>query len=416
MLVCSGPRQVINAATLYAVYDADLANKDATSIDRSFLGFFENIKKLADDDYQQVLILSAMAFTLIIWVFSALFLIAAVLFYVLFLWHWIPRADGGLGGYCERKINASLVQVVTKRVNKALEREQRSRVKADYKHAMATGEKPTLARQATLPTIPNVGPGMDEDKLPEMPTMQRSDTFSTLPPYASRPGTPGSIEMNAMDQKRPVPSRSATSSSKPYSTRAGLVANASEMGTSSPLSPAPSMPSVDYSRYGSPAPISPGGYSRAGTQRSNPSLRHQVSTSSSSLGARYTETPANYGEMPYPPPARSPTVRPEGYGNLPPMPQGSVRPFTPVDGRSSPAPSSVYSNRSGPGLPRNPGQNQSRLNGGGFQAYQPSRSATGPAPYRPQQQPTRNMSEDYFGQQPSPGSAFDHDVESQRRY
>lgn len=409
MIVCSGPRQVINAATLYSVYDADLANKDATSIDRSLVGFFENIKQLAEDDYQQVLILAAMAFTLIIWVFSALFLIAAVLFYVLFLWHWIPRADGGLSGYCARKVNASLVNIVKTRVNKALEKEQKSRLKAEYKHTKATGEKPTLARQATLPTIPDLGPGLDGDKLPEMPTMQRSDTYTTLPPYASRPGTPGSIEMNAMDQKRAVPSRTGTSSSKPYSARAGLVANASEMGTSSPLSPAPSVPSVDYNRYGSPAPISPsapGGYSRAGTQPSN-GLRHQTSTSSSSFGARYAETPSNYVEMPYPAPARSPTARPDGYGNLPPIPQGSARPFSPVDGRSSPA-SSVYSNRSGPTLPRNPGQHQSPLNGGGFQAYQPGRSAMGPAPYRPQQQQPQ--------QQPSQGSAFDYDLESQRRY
>lgn len=417
VLVCSGPRSVINAATLYSVYDADLANKDAESFDRSFVGFFENIQQLANEDYQQVIILSAMAFTLIIWIFSALFLIAAVLFYVLFLWHWIPRADGGLGGYCERKVTESLVKIVTKRVNKALAREQTSRMKA----TKGGGEKPVLGRQATLPTIPDLGPGMDGDKLPEMPTMQRSDTFSTLPPYASRPGTPGSGSIELMDQKRPVPSRAGTSSSKPYSTRAGLVANASDMGTSSPLSPAPSLPSVDFSRYGSPGPRSPGGgFSRAGTSN-NPSLRHQPSSTSSSLGGRYTETPANYGEMPYPAPARSPTARPDGYG-LPSIPQGGalspragtprMDPFAAGDGRSSP--SSLYSARSG--APSRAAAMQSPL-GGGFSAYQPTRSATGPAPYRPQpqQQPARNNTTgDYFSQ----GSAFeyDYDVEGQRRF
>lgn len=421
VLVCSGPRQVINALTLYSVYDADLASKDATSIDRTFMGMFENIDKLAKDDYQQVIILSAMAFTLIIWIFSALFLILAVLFYVFFLWHWIPSADGGLSGYCERKVNDSLVKIVTKRVNKALEREQKSRMKAEYK-AGRPGEKPMLARQATLPTIPDLGPGVDGgDKLPEMPTMQRTNTYATLPPYASRPGTPGSIELSAMDQKRPVPSRSGTSSSKQYSTRAGLMANASDMGVSSPLSPAPSMPSVDYNQYGASGPHSPAGFSRMGTQSSNPSLRHQQSTTSS-FGGRYTETPANYSEMPYPAPARSPTVRPDGYSNnLPPIPRGNAgTPFSAAEGRASPAPSSVYSTQTGPGLPRHPGQNQSSLNGGGFQAYQPTRSATGPAPYRQQQQqpPRNNTTGDYYRRQPSQGSAFeyDYDVESQRRY
>ncbi|MBE3110993.1 MAG: hypothetical protein IMZ46_10865, partial [Acidobacteria bacterium] len=413
MIICAGPRSVINAATLYAVYDADLANKEATSIDRTFMGFFENIQQLANEDYQQVVILSAMAFTLIIWAFSALFLILAILFYVLFLWHWIPRADGGLGGYCERKVTESLVKVVTKKVNKALERQQTSLMKTDYKAGKGS-EKPMMNRQATLPTIPDLGPGMDGDKLPAMPTMQRSDTFSTLPPYTSKPGTPGSIELNAFDQKRPVPSRAGTSASTStayYSTRAGLVNNASDMAVTSPLSPAPSLPSVDFNRYGSPAP-SPGpqrGFSRTGTQASNPSLRHQPSTTSSSYGGgRYTETPSNYNEMPYPAPSRSPSARPDGYGNLPPIPQGSalssrsgtprMEPF-PADGRDSPA--SMYSARSG-GPPR-----------AGFQAYQPSRSATGPAPLRhpQQQQPARNNTTgDYFSQPgQGQGSAFEYD-------
>lgn len=393
VLVCSGPRQVINALTLYSVYDADLAS-DETAFDKSFTGFFKNIEKLANDDYQQVIILSAMAFTLVIWAFSLLFLIVAIFFYVFFLWHWIPRADGGLSGYCERKVNDSLVKIVTQRVNKALAKEQKERLKAEARAAKGAGEKPgLLARQATLPTIPDVGP-VGDDKLPEMPSLQRAETFATLPPYSSKPGTPGGIELGAMEQKRPPPSRSATGASQPYSTRAGLVANASEMGTSNPLSPAPSLP--DFSRYGSPRPSSPGsGYARGPQPQS---LRHQMSTSSV---ARYTETPANY-DMPYPAPTRTPSTRTDGYPSLPAVPQdGRFSPFSP-EGRSSPAP------RGG--------------GGGGFQAYQPSRSATGPAygVQRPQQQqPARNMTDGgYFGHQPSErdGYGYDYDVESQRRW
>lgn len=319
-------------------------------------------------------------------------------------------------------------------------------MKADYKAAKTVGEKPTLGRQATLPTIPDVGlrSSSGGDELPEMPSLQRAETFSTLPPYASRPGTPGSIELNSMDQKRPLPNRAGTATSNPYSTRAGLVSSASEMGTSNPLSPAPTVSSTDFNGYGPRRPYSPsahGSYSRpnpTGTMSSNASLRHQPSNSSSSFGARYTETPSNYGEMPYPAPVpvRSPTARPgDSYGR-PPMPQqgGGYPPrsatnrsngesFSPVDGRRpSPAPS-VYSNRSGPTMPRNPTTHQSPLNGGGFQAFQPARSATGPMPHRPQQQqPTRNMTTgDYYGRQPpSQGQGqgydyeYDQDMESQR--
>ncbi|SPO04956.1 uncharacterized protein DNG_07641 [Cephalotrichum gorgonifer] len=427
VLICSGPRQVINALTLYGVYTTDLGGNQNMSIDRSLVNFWETIQKLAEENLQQVVILLGMAFTLIIWAFSALFLIMAILFYVLFLWHWIPQADGGLGGYCERKVNKALVKIVTKKVNKALAREQEERMKAEYKsERKGPGEKPSLGRQATLPTIPDLGPGLGGDKLPEMPSLSRADTFSSLPPYASRPGTPGSIELNAMDQKRPVPSRAGTTTSNPYSSRAGLMASASEMGTSSPLSPAQSMPSIDFSQYGQTSlrtnsPSVQGSFSRPNP--SNPSLSHQPSNSSSSFGARYTETPSNYGAMPFPPPSRSPSARPDGYGNPGPLPQSnsfSARsatsrsngggPFSPVDGRGSPAPS-MYSTRSGPALPRNPNP-----------GYQPARSATGPAPYRPQQQqqqPTRNMTSDYYGgQQGSQGSGngydYDYDPESQR--
>jgi hypothetical protein len=440
VLVCSGPRQVINALTLYSVYRAYFEEtvKAGDTIDKSLSDFFERFAV----DYQQALILGGMTFTLIIWIFSLFFLIAAILFYILFLWHWIPQADGGLGGYCERKVNKALVKIVTKKVNKALAKEQTARQKAEYKMAMKLGEKAPLERQATLPTLPDVG-GPGGDKLPEMPTLQRSETFSTLPAYASRPGTAGSFELNNMDQKRPLPNRSGTmSSSTTYSSRAPLVGSASEMGTSSPRSPAPTIPSIDFNNSYGPPPLRPNtSNSQRSFSRPNPghmpngsnsSFGHQPYDSQSSMPARYTETPANYSEAvpPFPPPSRSPTARTmDSYNGRPLMPQGSngypVRSpttgpnadrFSPMDGRASPAPS-TYSSRNGPGLPANPTPRP--FNPSGVQAYQPTRSATGPLPARtPQQPPTRNMTTgDYYSrQQPSQGSAYgyDYDVESQR--
>lgn len=411
-------------------------------IEKSIMNLLNNIRELAQSNPQTALVLAGMIFTLVVWVFSLLFLIAAILFYILFLWHWIPQADGGLGGYCERKVNKALVKIVRKKVNKALAKEQAARDKADFGYSAKTGEKNPLERQATLPTIPNVA-ASGGDKLPEMPTLQRTDTFSTLPPYVSRPASPGSFELNNMDQKRPIPNRSGTmSSSTTYSSHAPLAYSGADMGTSSPLSPAPTLPSIDFnSNYGAP-PLrsntsnSQRSFSRPGLghlqTNSNSSLGHQAYGSQSSIPVRYTETPSNYGSesMAYPPSVRSPTARPmDGY-NRPPMPPGgngyplrspttgpgSDR-FSPMDGRSSPAPS-TYSSRSG--LPSNPTPRPT--NPSGYQPFQPSRSATGPLPVRTPQPgpPTRNMTTgDYYSrQQPSQGSGYghDYDIESQRRY
>ncbi|KAM5348769.1 hypothetical protein ACJ41O_008592 [Fusarium nematophilum] len=154
VIVCSGPRQVLNAFTLKSVYEAKLLTT-SDNVGESITGFFDKIKVLAEEDYQQALILSGMCFTVVIWVFSALFLLAAVLFWVFFLYHWIPRADGGLSGYCERKVTKALMKIVTKTVNKALAREEANRLRAEVKAAKKNGEKPPMERTATLP---NIGP------------------------------------------------------------------------------------------------------------------------------------------------------------------------------------------------------------------------------------------------------------------
>ncbi|KAF9876211.1 pheromone-regulated membrane protein [Colletotrichum karsti] len=429
VIVCSGPRQVVNALTLKSVYDAKLAVHEA-SVEGSLLGFFEKIRQLATEDYQQALILSGMLFTLIIWVFSALYLIMAVLFYVLFLWHWIPKDDGGLSGYCERKVNKALTKVVTAKVNKALAKQDADRKKAEMKAARKNGEKIAPERQATLPTIPNVG---DPDKLAEMPMISRSDTFATLPAYESRPGTPGSFELGAMDQKRPVPSRmGTTTSTASYSSRAPLVGGAADMGYQRSASPAPSLPPLDLNNY--PPPARPG---TSNSQRSfRPQLSHVHTNSQSSLRG-ISESPATYSPdtmPPFPPPVRTGTgdsYRSQGpyQGGRPtPAPRATYDDYSgQSNGRASPAPSSYSSRTPAPRAP-------------GYQAYQPfnpqQRSATGPIPPRgPTTAPTRNMTapvpprpqEDYFAR---PGTSqsqrpprnqgyggyngYNDDVESQR--
>ena len=73
VILCSGPRQVLNALTIYSVYTGKLAEgANGKNFESSFLGFFEALKNLAEEDTRQVVILSGMLFTLVIWVFSAI--------------------------------------------------------------------------------------------------------------------------------------------------------------------------------------------------------------------------------------------------------------------------------------------------------------------------------------------------------
>ncbi|KAI0204564.1 hypothetical protein F4808DRAFT_448723 [Astrocystis sublimbata] len=253
VLVCSGPRQAVNALTLYGIYILNLTPDDSSSFESTIGGFFSNIKALAGENTRQAVILSGMLFTLVIWVFSFLFLLAGILFYVFFLWHYIPRQDGGLHGYCERKANKRLKSIVTKKINKALAKEDLKWTKTQGKATDSAGGSLGPERQATLPLFMDVEKG---DALPEMPMLNRNDTMATLPAYTSRPGSIGSMELGALDQKRPIPSRQATNattiSNASYSSRAPLVASAAEMGFDRSASPAPSLPNLDYNAYQGP--------------------------------------------------------------------------------------------------------------------------------------------------------------------
>ncbi|KAI1074179.1 hypothetical protein F5B20DRAFT_466592 [Whalleya microplaca] len=428
VIFCSGPRQVINALTLYSIYNSNLIPTDVSSVGNTLSSFFGKLEELAKENTQQVVILSGMLFTLVIWVFAALFLLAAALFYVFFLWHYIPRQDGGLRGYCERKINKRLTRIVTVKVNKALAKGQRG--KAGSKK---NGEKPPFEREATLPTLMDIS---KDDKLPEMPMLSRNDTMATLPVYTSRPGSVRSIELNSFDQKRPTPSRQGTSmTTGSFSSRTPLMGDAAGMGRSA--SPVPSLPSLPPLDLGFQPPARPGTASSNRSFGPGPPPLNRVQTNGSGFGGGYSASPSTYaGDNMQS--LRSPgpmdtfnRPMPRQFNQLggrpgPPGPPGrptydNNRSIT--DGRSSPAPS-MYSNRGGPGPAYN------------GPPYSPMRSATGPVPSPQRQQfaPQRNMTapmpprqpDPYYMQRPgtaqsqrsqrSQGYGYDVDLEGQRGY
>ncbi|KAJ1337964.1 Fungal potassium channel [Microdochium nivale] len=522
VVVCSGPRQVVNATTLYAVYKSKLIPTDLSTVESTLETFFAKLAKLYSDNSMQAVILSGMIFTLVIWVFTFIFLVMAVIFFVFFLWHWIPKGDSGLHGYCERKVNKRLMKIVSKKMNKAIMKEEERQRRANARAVKGGGPEPSIGRQATLPQLLDQG---NDDKLPEMPRLARTDTMATLPQYTSRAASP-SIELNPMDQKRPYPlSRNGTTTTassgygpstdqkRPYpmsrsgttntvssgyassvaSSRAPLMGSAANMGRST--SPTPTLPRLPqdgaYGNYppsrpttansyrtgapsvmsdwedpytgrsASPVPSIPslppiagyGNYPPPARTGTSNSYRNQDSSmmsereipgrapSAAPSMRSYAPAPALYGEEPmpsYPPMTGSPAPSSMGdpYGR--PVPRavaqlsgrsgvsGPPSRYMPDDqrnmmeGRASPAPSSIYSEQPGPA----PGP---RYNGPAY--VPPTRSNTGPMgpAFDARPPPQRNMTApvpprmpmDPYARQGTPGaqsvySAYDDDVESQR--
>lgn len=430
VLICSAPRQVINMFTFKSVYESKLAVSEA-SVEGSIAGFFEKIKSLAEEDYQQALVLGSMAFTFVVWVFSVIFLISAILCYVTFLCHWIPRSDGGLSGYCERKVNQTLKKIVTQRVNKALAKGQAKQYEAELKAAQKNGEIAPLERMATLPTLPNVGPGLapapapslksklaGEDALPEMPVLGRSETATTLPPYTSRPASPAGIEMGTMSQRRPIPTRTGTMASattaRSYSSKASLLGAAADMGHGRG-SPAPALPDINFNV----PPPGPGTPVSQRTFGSRAGMGHAPNDSDSSFRMQMTNSPAPMGH---------PTNRSmDSFGQ--PMGGRQYDAYNP-DSRASPAPSNL-NQRSTPGprqyIAYHPDERSSPAPSGMpyrneesmMAPHNPMRSATGPVPprgpYHPPQRnltapvPPREAEGDYFnqGMRPTPPQGYD---------
>jgi Fungal potassium channel len=246
LLLADGPRQFVNAQTLYAVAKAKIipAGSNAPVKGESGLGqFWENLKALAIADRTQTIILSSMAFTLIIWVISMLFLILALVLYLLFLWHHIQNET--LQGFCRRKVETKLSRIVKAKTEKIWAKQEAKREKEERK-AIERGQKPAFSasqKQPTLPSLDGSPPKTAEFML------QRNDSIATLPLYTSQPQTPADgippplprqpTLPYIMGPPRPgPPQRSATGASSysnaSYTSNAPLLREAATPGVSSP--------------------------------------------------------------------------------------------------------------------------------------------------------------------------------------
>jgi hypothetical protein len=228
-----------------------------------------NIETMAKTgNKQETVIYFTMLFSLVIWAIAALGLILSVIFYIFFLWHYIPSSDGTLTKYCRRKIEARLERLVNKKVRKALEKEDAKR-RRDEIMASKKGDSDGTHRGPTLPKLA----GLDDE------TSSLYSTTTTLPPYsANGPTRSDTMSTNsttrgpAMKPSLPtlsefqLPNRSDTTLS--YSTDAPLLSQASGMGMATPMPPLPVQSrNDDYFARGPPdRPFSPMSQGRASPQ------------------------------------------------------------------------------------------------------------------------------------------------------
>ncbi|KAH0843908.1 hypothetical protein AYO21_08298 [Fonsecaea monophora] len=255
IVFAEGPRQVVNAITLYSVLRLKLVpeGEHAPSDGHSpVVQFFVNVGILADSNHLQAVILFGMLWTLVIWVISVIGLIISVILYLVFLWHHIPTEDGGLTGYCRNKINRRMERVVKIKVDKALKKENALRARAE---ARAAREGTDIKKQPTLPNIL----GADSDSLPPL---SRQTTMTTLPEYSSRPATSrGSDDavptLPDIAPRPPMPTRTVTHGSaaswSSYTSNAPLMSSAADMGFAADRVQTPAS-DTNSPWYGRPAP------------------------------------------------------------------------------------------------------------------------------------------------------------------
>ncbi|KAJ6128778.1 hypothetical protein N7471_009995 [Penicillium samsonianum] len=251
-IFADGPRQVLNAITLYSVMQMDLipGGKNAAHDDgSSSIGqFFNNIKIMAEDNNLQAVVLFGMLFTLVIWVLSVLKLISAIVLYLIFLFHHIPAEDGTLSRYCRRKVGQRLKRIVHRKNTKALAKGLKLQNRAPTQPTLVTDSNPTL-------------PSFAGDKVPAVASLSRSTTQTTLPPYSrsassTMPGLNPTLPNLDFDAK-PRLARTGTSSSA-ASESASLTGNAAGMGytpldhQNPTLPPVPPLPANVPSRMATP--------------------------------------------------------------------------------------------------------------------------------------------------------------------
>ncbi|KAF2719219.1 hypothetical protein K431DRAFT_229055 [Polychaeton citri CBS 116435] len=322
IVLAEGPRQVINAITLYSVMDAgDLVHGVSADGESPWQTFGRNIEHLANTNREEAVILFAMLFTLVLWIISAICLILAVILYLVFMWHYIPQRDGHLHRYVRRKIDKRLERIVEKKVQSAIEEEERQRQKFEAKMAKK-GDRPM--QPLRQPTLPQMGPSPDlrkgVEKLPDFGIRRQdtSTTVSTLPPYSSQPPTRNVSSSGQSPYRQPtLPDLNEGRPSMPTRTNT----QGSAYTTASHEMNAPLLSNAGYAGEISAPP------SVASLDRPVPPIR---SMTSSTQGSQRTNNSRSDRGTPGPPRSYTPMDRPGTSQSQRPFPPGPGRTLTPM--------------------------------------------------------------------------------------
>ena len=226
LLLAEGPRQVLNAITLYSVakdqdfsFDIHVYQQEFTTV--------------------QGVVLSFMLLTVTIWALSAIrLLVAAVLYWPLLVCH----IRGNLKEYCCHKVDKRITQLLA---DKAQQRRNRGPEPGDKKKAATFSSAMDGGQLPTLPKVELDGDGGSILSMPLYP-LSRSDSVDSRRGLLSRAesfGTTGltrtptntsSYPLMQIDSHSTYHARSESVSSNPYSLHRADTANTTHYEIQSP--------------------------------------------------------------------------------------------------------------------------------------------------------------------------------------
>lgn len=170
LIVADGPRQVINALTLYGLVEVS--------------DFSTNVEDYYGGNILTGIMLLTMIFTVVIFAASAILLLIAALMYLPLLCY----IKGNLKEYCCHKIDKRITELVQVKKKERVAKQAaiaRAEAKGDFKHLM--NKKGIIVGQKMVqPTLPKVDVDLFEEKPPTSPAftaMQRKGTAGGFSPY-----------------------------------------------------------------------------------------------------------------------------------------------------------------------------------------------------------------------------------------
>lgn len=300
LIFADGPRQVINAMTLWSVLKVNTS-------------FIETVKEIAVSSYVQAIVISLMLFSLVIWIFSVLQFLIALLCAIPLYVH-VQKTCTGLEEYCYVRINGRIAKLVRKYHERDL---------IELKEA-----NKRLSKQPTLPvlflrnqdssaTLVNQ-PSDDNDLKPMnsqtplvIPPAGSFHVSTTHPNKASEPSrSPNERTVPNVIRKAVVrfndsvqynseqPTRDqhpASSSASSYAQRSQTPAQRSQTAMSNPFGASSQNSQVSAQRFDTPGPNP----FEASSQRSQtPAQRSQTPAQRSQTSVQRAQTPGQRAQTP----------------------------------------------------------------------------------------------------------------------